>query len=65
VHTGRITDAQAMGYRRMLRDHLPDPSAPGAGCRLCRLPGCADYRYAYRSLVVAGRSTAVDAPPSE
>ncbi|MFC7758293.1 hypothetical protein ACFQY4_10045 [Catellatospora bangladeshensis] len=65
MHTGRITDAQAMGYRRMLRDHLPDPAAPEAGCRLCHLPGCADYRYAFHSLAVAGRSTAVDAPPGE
>lgn len=65
VHTGRITDAQAAGYRRMLRDHLPDPAAPGAACRLCHRPGCADYHYAYRTLLVAGRSTAVDAPPGE
>ncbi|WP_212845113.1 hypothetical protein [Catellatospora sp. IY07-71] len=65
MHTGRITDAQAMGYRRMLRDHLPDPATPEAGCRLCHLPGCADYRYAFHSLAVAGRSTAVDAPPGE
>jgi predicted transcriptional regulator len=49
----------------MLRDHLPDPGAPGAACRLCHRPGCADYHYAYRTLLVAGRSTAVDAPPGE
>ncbi len=65
MHTGRITDAQAMGYRRMLRDHLPDPAAPEVGCKQCHLPGCADYRYAFHTLAVAGRSTAVDAPPGE
>ncbi|MBV1852348.1 hypothetical protein [Catellatospora tritici] len=64
MHSGRISDAQAAGYRRMLRDHTPDPASPQAGCPICHRHRCADYRYAFGSLAVAGRSTAVNAPPS-
>jgi hypothetical protein len=48
------TSAEQVAYlRRILDTHANDPS--NGKCRICRLRGCPDWRYAYDQLAAAGQ----------